>query len=157
MQGLFMIYDSAENIRNYCSEGDAIFRAVSFVQGFDRERPDGKYEIGTGIFAIVQSVQTRQAKERLFEAHRDYIDVQMVLEGCERQDAALLDNEKFKVSQEYDKEKDIIFFDEPANYSTIIVSGGQFVVYYPTDTHRPCCSVGRPANIRKVCVKIKIR
>ena len=152
-----MIYDKAGNIDNYCDKGDAIYQAVRFVLDFDLTQPDGKYEIqGSDVFAIVQNVTTKPAKEKLFEAHRDYIDVQMVLEGCERQDVALFDSNDIEVTQEYDSQKDVMLFNEPKYFSTIIMTPGMFVVYGPDDGHRPCCSIGKPEDIRKVCVKVKI-
>lgn len=152
-----MIYDSIENIGSYGDQADAISKAVRFVRDFDRALPDGKYEIDGGdIFALVQSVRTGTAKEKLFEAHRIYIDVQMVLEGWERQDVILLDSEDIAVSQEYEREKDLMLFEEPQHYSTIIMKPGMFVVYGPGDGHRPGCSMGEPQDIRKVCVKIKL-
>jgi YhcH/YjgK/YiaL family protein len=152
-----MIYDSVENIESYGENGDAINRAVQFVRDFDLSQPDGKYEIdGDNIFAIVQSVRTGDANEKLFEVHRDYMDVQIVLQGQERQDVALLDSENREVVQEYDREKDLMFFKVRGKFATIIMKPGMFVVYGPNDGHRPGCSVGEAQDIRKVCVKIKI-
>jgi biofilm protein TabA len=152
-----MIYDSVENIEAYCEEGDAIYRAVQFVRDFDATQGDGKYEIeGDDIFAIIQSVRTSAAEEKVFEAHQDYVDVQMVLEGCERHDVVLLGSEDIEVVAEYDSEKDVMFFNGPEHFSSIIMKPGMFVVYGPGDGHRPCCSIGEPSDIRKVCVKIRI-
>jgi len=152
-----MIYDSTENVECYCDETDAIYRAVQFVRDFDLSLPDGKYEIeGGNIFAMVQSVTTESAEGKLFEAHQDYIDVQAVLQGCERQDVVPLASEDIKIMQEYDSRKDLMLFEVPEHFSTIIMKPGMFAVYGPDDGHRPCCSVGDPQDIRKVCVKIKI-
>ncbi len=151
-----MIYDRVDNVERYGDEGDAIYRAVQFVVDFDVSLGDGKYEIeGDDIFAIVQSVATGEAKDKLFEAHQKYIDVQMVLEGCERHDVALLDSEDIEIVQQYDSQKDVMFFKEPEHFSTIIMKPGVFVVYGPADGHRPGCRVGDGVDIRKVCVKIK--
>jgi YhcH/YjgK/YiaL family protein len=152
-----MIYDSVENIENYSEHDNAIYRAVQFVRDFDLSQPDGKYEIdGDNIFAILQSVRTGEANEKVFEAHRDYMDVQMVLQGEERQDVALLDSENKVVVQEYDREKDMMLFKVRGHFATIIMKPGMFIVYGPNDGHRPGCSVGEAQDIRKVCVKIKL-
>ncbi|MCK4888061.1 MAG: YhcH/YjgK/YiaL family protein [Planctomycetes bacterium] len=152
-----MIYDSVENVDTYCDEDDAITIAVEFVDNFDISQPDGKYEIdGDEVFAIVQTVTTADANEKSFEAHENYVDVQMVLEGAERHDVALLDIEDLEIEQDYDSEKDVIFFKAPEHFSTIITKPGIFVVYGPDDAHRPCCCIDKSETIRKVCVKIKI-
>ncbi len=152
-----MIYDSVENIEVYCDEGDALQKAVQYVLDLDLELADGKYEIqGDEIFALVQTVTTGAAEEKVFESHQRYLDVQMVVDGSERQDVVLLDGADIEVTQEYDSEKDVMFFKTGGNFSTLIMEPGMFVVYGPDDGHRPGCSVGESTEIRKVCVKIKI-
>jgi len=150
-----MIYDNVENIGFYADKEGAIGKAVEFVREFDPAKPDGRYEIADGIHATVQSVNTRPAEERNFEAHRQYVDVHIVLEGSERLDVAAPVGEDVKLVQEYDGQKDLVFFTKPKDYSTIILKPGWFAVFFPADGHRPCCSVGEPQAIRKVCVKIK--
>jgi YhcH/YjgK/YiaL family protein len=89
-----MIYDSVENVDCFCEEDDPIYRAVQFGCKFNMLLPDGRYEIdGDNIFAMVQSATTVEAKSKNFEAHQQYVDVQMVLQGCERQDVVLLNKE----------------------------------------------------------------
>ena len=152
-----MIYDTVENIDTYADQADLIFAAVDFVLNFDLSKPDGTYPIaGDDMFAIVQSVTTGDADEKLFEAHQDHIDVQMILNGAERQDVVLLHGQKMSIAKEYDKENDAILFDPPEMFSSVMMTPGKFVVYAPSDAHRPCCQVTEPKNIRKVCVKIKI-
>jgi len=150
-----MIYDSVENVSLYADKKGAIRKAVQFVRDFDITQADGRYEIAEGIYAMVQSVNTRPAEERNFEAHRQYVDVHIVLEGSERLDVAAPVGEDIKLVQEYDGQKDLLFFTAVKDYSTIILKPGQFAVFFPADGHRPCCSVGEPRSIRKICVKIK--
>jgi YhcH/YjgK/YiaL family protein len=151
-----MIFDIAENIENYFDPGDDIYTAVEFVNNFDPSQPDGTYPIdGDDIFAIVQSVTTEDAGARQFEAHRKFIDVQMVLDGIERQDFATV-NEITQITKDYDEQTDAMFFEEPEIFSTLTMTPGMFVVYAPSDGHRPCCNIDGPKNLRKVCVKIKI-
>ncbi len=152
-----MIYDSIGNIENYSDQADAIYKAVKFVCGFDPSGEDGTHPIeGEDIFAIVQTVKTASANGRLFEGHRDFIDVQMVLEGSERQDVILLDSTELEGAEEYDREKDAIFYRAGRDFCSITMRPGMFVVYGPEDLHRPCICLGRPEKIRKVCVKIRI-
>ncbi|MBI9018919.1 MAG: YhcH/YjgK/YiaL family protein [Phycisphaerae bacterium] len=152
-----MIFDSVENIETYCDEIDPIYKAIQFVLNFDKTQPDGKYEIeGDDIFANVMTVTTTDASEKDFEAHQDHLDVQMLIEGCERHDIVLLDSEEMELTQEYDPDKDVLFVAEPDHFSTLIMKPGMFAVYGPIDGHRPCGSVEGEMKIRKVCVKIKL-
>ena len=152
-----MIYDSVGNIDTYCDPDDAISIAVDFVNNFDTSQPDGRYEVrGDKIFALVQTVATADASEKKFEAHDNHVDVQMVLEGQERHDVVLLDIENLEIEKDYSVEDDVMFFETPEQFSSIIMKPGMFVVYGPDDGHRPGCSIDSSQTIRKVCVKIKI-
>jgi YhcH/YjgK/YiaL family protein len=151
-----MIFDIADNIENYFEPGDDVFNAIEFVTNFDMTKPDGTYPIdGEDVFAIVQTVTTENASERQFESHQKFIDVQMVLQGLERQDVTTVDD-SVKITQHYDESNDAMLFEEPELFSTLIMKPGMFVIYTPSDGHRPCCCVNGPQDIRKVCVKIRI-
>lgn len=152
-----MIYDSAENVEAYGHLAVPLPEAVRFARTFDPARPDGRYPIdGEDVFAIVQSLATSPDGERPFEAHRRYVDVQMVLEGAERHDVVLLDGLALEPLADYDRQKDVQFFPEPKEYSSLVLTPGRFVLYGPGDGHRPGGSVDAPRTIRKVCVKIRI-
>ena len=36
----------------------------------------------------------------------------------------------------------------------MVLSEGDFVVFYPGEVHKPLCAVGAPAQVRKVVVKV---
>ena len=70
-----------------------IWDAVRFVEKVKREKmPAGRYPVGKG-FAFVQEGETRAFDEADFEIHKDYFDMQVLLEGeemWEYADASLL-------------------------------------------------------------------
>ena len=151
-----MIFDIADNIENYFEPGDDVYAAIEFVTNFDMTKPDGTYEIdGEDVFAIVQTVTTENASDRQFECHQKFIDVQMVLQGLERQDVTTVDD-NIRITEHYDESTDAMFFETPELFSTLIMKPGMFVVYTPSDGHRPCCAIDSGKEIRKVCVKIRI-
>ncbi len=151
-----MIFDSVENIESYGGASDAIAKAVQFVMEFDGSRPDGKYPIdGDTIFALVQTVETAGHDGKVFEAHRKFLDVHIVLEGQEKQDVALMDHAEAEMVQEYSEQNDAMLF-KTEDFSTVILKPRMFAVYGPSDGHRPCLCVNGPEKIRKVCVKIRI-
>ena len=152
-----MIYDEFDNISLYCKKDDALYTAIMFAKIFDLSQPDGEYEVeGRDIFAKVQSYSTQEAEKRTFEAHRDYYDVQVMRIGSERQDAYVGREADLEPLTEYNDENDTIKLKSPTVFSSIIVSPGEFVVYYPQDIHRPNCCVDVPANVRKICMKVRI-
>lgn len=150
-----MIYDLVENINLYCKKEDKLYRALRFAVEFDLTQPDGDYEVqGKEIFAKVQSYETAPPQERRFEAHRYYYDVQVLRQGQERQDVALA--EQLEPFSEYDPKKDVIKLKPPQIFSSIIMTTGRFVVYYPHDIHRPNCDLEGKCKVRKICMKVKI-
>ena len=38
----------------------------------------------------------------------------------------------------------------------MVLSEGDFVVFWPGEVHKPLCAVGAPAKVRKVVVKMLI-
>ena len=60
---------------------------------YDQQLPDGTYELdGRRVFAMIQSFCSKQqTADSTYEAHRDYIDVQFVVDGQEKIQYADLD------------------------------------------------------------------
>ena len=114
-----MIFDVADNIENYFESGDDVFNAIEFVSNFDMTKPDGTYPIdGEDVFAIVQTVTTENASERQFESHQKFIDVQMVLQGLERQDVTTVDSD-ITITEHYDESTDAMSFETSGLFSTL--------------------------------------
>lgn len=153
-----MIYDVFGNTNLYCREGDALFRAIDYARQFDPSSPDGVYEIeGRDIYARVLSYRTEPAAERRFEAHRDYMDVQVVLTGCERIDVTLAREQNFSEIEPYDREQDIVFFRDVEGDVSIKMVPGRFAVLYPDDVHRPNCDLDGTSHVKKICVKVRLK
>ena len=53
-------------------------------------------------------------------------------------------------------DKDIAFLPEGEQEKTVVLSEGDFVVFYPGEVHKPLCAVGAPAKVRKVVVKMLV-
>ncbi len=150
-----MIQDSLKNSHLYYDSSKALKKAFTFINELDPSSPDGSYEIdGEALFAILCSYPTRQADSALFEAHKKYIDIQVVLAGQERIDVSL--DEDIEVSQPYDEDKDVVLFNAPQIYSTLMMRAGEFAIFYPQDIHRPSCSIKDPQDVRKLVVKVRV-
>ena len=151
-----MIYDKFNNAKLYYAAFPALESAISFAQGFDRSQPDGKYEINARCFAIVSSYQTERPADRKFEAHRKYIDVQILLAGQERLE--FIPAEFGKTVDKYDPQTDLEFFSTDHTPSAVSLSEGEFVLLLPEDLHKPNCQLteNTPTTARKMVVKIEI-
>ena len=115
----------------------------------------GKYEIrGDTLFAMVSEIPSRAPETGLFEAHRKYIDVHYLISGAELIGVAPTD--QLAVTTEYDADKDISFYALPPDYDWIELRPGDFVVLYPEHAHLPLCHLSKPADIRKIVLKVAV-
>ena len=105
------------------------------------------------MYALTVNYDTRPAEDLSFEAHRKYIDVQVLLSGIEDIDVSQ-DLDDMEVIQSYSDENDTTLFDTPPNWSTVVLRPGYFAVFYPDDAHRP--GAGDGSSVRKLVVKILI-
>jgi len=151
-----MIVDTLANHALY-PLGPAWERAFAFLQGLDAGTPEGRYAIdGDAIFAIVMRYDTALPQAGRFESHRDYADIQTVLEGAEGfecDDASLLE-----VAVPYDAARDAAFYarSAPGRYR-IDVRPGSFVMLYPHDAHLAGLIVGDTSrSVKKVVVKVRM-
>lgn len=112
----------------------------------------GRYPIvGDDLIAIVEQVLAKTKEVARLEAHRRYIDIQLVLEGDETMGWKPLADCLNPVS-EHSEERDIRFFlDAPASY--VPVPPDHFCIFFPEDAHAPLIGSG---NIRKVIFKVAV-
>ncbi len=150
-----MILDRIERAGLYFAPDSPYHKAICFARDAAVGLPDGVHLIdGDRLKAIVESYVPKRVEERRFENHRLYGDVQVMLEGEERQDfadgAAVSDGG-------YLAGRDVEFFQPPSSYTPVHLCPGCFVVYQPGELHRPGVAVGGdPQAVRKVCMKIRV-
>jgi biofilm protein TabA len=152
-----MILDRLEHARMYRALAVDIARALDYLQQTDlRALADGRHELdGDRLFAMVQRYRPKPAGEAVWEAHRKYIDVQYIVEGCERMGYTYLRNE-LAVRQAYDPQKDFAFYD--ATGDLMEVPAGSFVIFWPHDVHAPGLTTDPPERSPQVCkVVVKCR
>ena len=108
-----------------------------------------------GSRAIEMAYQTKPTPDVPFEAHRRYIDVQVMVAGEELMEAAAAG--PLGVLQAYDEEKDVILFADPAAPSRLRLRAGDVAIFWPEDAHRPALAPGGvPALVRKTVVKVPV-
>ena len=152
-----MIFDKMQNISKYFEQNRDLKLISEFVNEFHEKKfEDGTYEIdGKRIFAMIQSYKTKsQTPEMMFEAHRDYIDVQYIVQGMEKIRYAKLD-EVHLVKEHYSKGKDIAFYEGDARVDFVLTKG-TFLLLDPADAHLPGLSADKPCFVRKIVFKIHV-
>lgn len=111
----------------------------------------GRYDLdANGTYVNIEEYTTKDSSH--FEAHRKYIDIQLLAKGKEYIRVTSLDNRKAQVL-EYDSTRDIEFFDKE-EYTELLLDSGNFIVLFPDDPHMPCMKIDTNEVVRKVVVKI---
>jgi uncharacterized protein, YhcH/YjgK/YiaL family len=110
---------------------------------------------GDRIKAQIQEYATIAETDGFFEAHRAYIDIQIVVKGSEIMYWCPLSN-LTAVKEAYDWDKDMIKYEEPKSSVPILVEEGHFAVFFPTDGHKPKIQNKTSATVRKIVVKVAV-
>ena len=117
--------------------------------------PAGNYELqGNDIRVQVIDMQTKPLADARPEVHRQFIDVQFLVQGSEKIGVAADTGHNVVFSDQL-AERDLLLYTNVANESTLTMTPGSFAVFFPTDVHRPGCAVDQPLAIRKVVIKVR--
>lgn len=114
--------------------------------------PIGKYQFERGYYLIQEGI-TKPFEENSFEAHRNYIDVQIVLTGYE--EIAWLDYDRLMSVIPYDEATDKEKLIGPTTHR-ILIDEGMFWIAFPSDGHLAVSHSDTPHTYRKVVMKLPI-
>jgi YhcH/YjgK/YiaL family protein len=148
-----MILDTLANSDKYVLLQQHFAKAFEYIKSLDLQTLEvGKFEIdGKNIHASVSLKDGYAVAEAKFEAHNQYIDIQVCPSGKE----TLGWKPRTKcadIKTDYNIEKDVIFYnDQPDTYFQL--TEGQFAIFYPEDVHAPMIGEGQ---IKKLVVKVKL-
>ena len=114
----------------------------------------GNFEIGgRPVRVIFEEGVTKPVAERRFEAHRRFIDIQIVLKGRERMDYCTLPPNTLPLEDRMEKD-DIAFYPEPPVVQTALLEEDQYAVFLPGELHAPNLAFAEPENHLKAIIKI---
>lgn len=114
-----------------------------------------KIELPGGAYAINQAYETKPRSDGFFEAHRKYIDIQVVVDGAEAIEVE--DIARLKVTQEYNEERDYLKLAENGLTSRLVMQAGDVAVLFPADGHMPSVTLEKqPLLVRKTVVKVPV-
>ena len=146
-----MIKDNIKYCDLYKGVNPGFPAAFAFLKEAIAEAKDvGRYELGGGVFALVQSYDSKPADACKIEAHKKYIDIQCVLKGRELFGVADLSTQT--LYEDKFEEKDVAFYHGEVDLLTL--TDGDFVIVFPEDAHRP--QQGDGSHVEKVVVKVPV-
>ena len=140
-----MIYDNLKYAAQYASMHPLFPEAFAFLEKASTLEP-ARYELSNGMYAIVEPEnKTRNGEGALFEAHRQFIDIQMLLKGRSRVEWALTEN--LKVEKPFQPEVGRFYEAQPFD----------FYILYPHDAHKPHCFYRQESEtFQVVIVKVPV-
>lgn len=148
-----MILDTVQNANRYLTLNPGFAAAFAFLARPDlRQLPVGRYEVdGDRVYALVQRQPGRKSDAGKLEAHKNYIDVQVVLGGVDTMGWRPTPT-CAEIAMPYSDEKDVMLFtDRPTAW--VAVGPGEFAIFFPEDAHLPMISDG---ELYKVVLKVHV-
>lgn len=130
-------------------------RALDWLRSMPENQPLGIVELsGREMYVNVHGYDTLGREACRFESHRRYVDVQYCIRGGELIDYCPLG--WLPGNDGYDAEKDFIFHQAPAQFSTLRMTPGDFAIFFPDDGHRPKVHDGIHSAVHKLVIKIDL-
>ena len=91
-------------------------------------------------------------ENRFWEAHKNYLDLHLMLDGKEQIDVNFIGNMEEK---EFVEKDDFLPLEGDKN-GHVILEKDDFLICYPNDAHRTAVKVNNPKKIKKAIFKIII-
>lgn len=149
-----MIFGNVKNLCDYPFLGEQVKACFEYLKEHDLTSFEkGSHEIdGKHLFVNIVEYTTTTPEERFWEAHRQYLDVHVMLRGTEQIDLNFIQNMDVK---EFVEKDDFLPMDGEKN-SSVILRDGDFLICYPSDGHRTAVAVDGPGTIKKAIFKVEI-
>ncbi len=122
--------------------------AVKAMEGWNV----GTIQLSGGNKILVQEATTKDAQGKTCEAHREYLDIQYILEGEETVGWAPL--ETLTETEPFSFAKDKGTYTGPVEF--LRITAGNCYVVYPEDAHMPGVHLDCPHALKKLVLKLKV-
>lgn len=145
-----MILDAVTSFERYLPLHPAFKKVADYLRTTSLDAlPLGRHAIdGDAIYVNVETYVTQMEKK--IEAHRRYLDIQMVLSGRENMGWVPLSQTQEYIP--YNTEKDILFV---RGTTTLLQATPEvFLIFFPEDAHQPGLQIQEPLAVKKAVFKI---
>ncbi|MBX2971164.1 MAG: YhcH/YjgK/YiaL family protein [Cyclobacteriaceae bacterium] len=129
-------------------------KAFAFLKETDLQTlTNGRHVIdGDIVFGLVSEGPTKDYDKTAFESHKHYIDLQFVISGEENMGIASLTD--VTLDKPYNERSDIMFYTGEGKIYT--VPQNSFLIFFPSDAHRPNITPGGNKMVKKIVIKIRV-
>lgn len=149
-----MIFDKLSNIKNYLGMNSNLDTAINYILEHDLNTlPMGKTELkGNQVYINVMEAQASPGDNRSYEIHKNYMDIQIDLEGVELIQTG--DSAAMNIA-DYNTETDFgtVICE---NLADCIIGPGNFIICTAGEPHKPGCSVSENTFLKKCVFKVHI-
>jgi YhcH/YjgK/YiaL family protein len=148
-----MIIDRISNAHLYEHLSPRIKRAFEYLRRTDLvSLSPGRYAIDDDrLYVMVSQYETKPKPQGVWEAHRRYIDLQVVVQGIEQIGYSHVSRLTPGV---YEVERDFVPLAGDGDFLTL--TAGAFMLLFPEDGHMPGIAAGAPIPLKKAVFKIGV-
>ena len=98
--------------------------------------------------------ETTDEKNKPFESHRKYVDIQLLLDGEEIMQVTDID--RLLTETNYDDVKDVFLYAPSNMTASTLLRPGSIMILYPRDAHRSMSIGDNAAKVKKIVGKVLI-
>lgn len=156
---LCVIAEKGGIMKNYSDIKNVSEIAYKFMCEFNPETcPDGRYDLEKGVFVNISTYNTKLRSEATYEAHREYIDIQFIIEGDEIIAVESLEAmHAHKCLQAFAPGSDIELYEENDLGKDYHLTNGDYLILPPEAAHMPGVCVEKPGRVRKGVIKVPVK
>lgn len=149
-----MLYGNIDNLSEYGFLPKEVLKCFAYAVNHDLlSYEKGSYQIdGQNLYVNIAEYETTSPEARFWEAHRDYLDVHLMLHGREQIDLNFLSNMELG---QYVPKDDFLPM-EGEKKASVVLEPGDFLICYPDDGHRTAVAVDGHEKLKKAIFKVKI-
>lgn len=151
-----MIFSKVKNLGRYLGIHENLDKAIHFLLNTPKEaldRSEGKHVIDdTVYYTYFEHIADGKVGDFL-EAHKHYLDMHIVLKGCEKTGFTTFD-ESIKVTQPYNPERDIELYEGKVE-QVFTLEEDDCMIVFPEDMHQPKIKANDEL-VEKLVVKVLV-
>lgn len=132
--------------------------AYQFMLRFQPENyEDGRYDLDNGVYVNIMTYETKPRKDCVFEAHKNYIDIQYMIHGREIIAVEPVEEmHKYHAVLPYDAQNDIELYENNMDCVDYVIGDGEYLILPCPSAHMPGVCVGGVSKARKAVIKIPV-
>ncbi|MBR0577468.1 YhcH/YjgK/YiaL family protein [Proteiniclasticum sp. BAD-10] len=147
-----MIIDKLQNIEKYEMLLPELALALEAMKPQLEQMEVGNYTFGNGYF-MVQKGEAKPLDVGIFEAHRKFIDIQIVIQGSEL--LSWNELEDLTLVTPYHDAHDVAFYEGKEEHQ-MLITPGMFYAVFPTDGHKSVRTLEGIEHFAKIVVKLPV-